>query len=250
MGEEDTVVIADHDWAPFLFAGRQDAPKGIVKELMELCLPSTGLRGEFHYYPINRMFAYLEEGRIDVNVMSFSKEREAYAVYGREPIFTSSYRPIVRAESKPEIESLADLDQLRLGHLAGLQVSPEYQAYLEQRRRRASLTTTTTQESLIKMLIAGRIDVFVLPRESLAWALEEMSLGDRITALDLDIRSSPYYVTVSKASARIPDAREFLDAMDRCIAAAKRSGVHGEVFERYGVGSSGRQPGRDPGVAE
>jgi ABC-type amino acid transport substrate-binding protein len=245
--DEKVVVVADHDWAPFLFAGKKDAPKGIVKELMELCLPSTGFRAEFKHYPINRMFAYLEEGRIDVNVMSFGEDREAYVVYGREPIFTSSYRPFVLAHRDIEVGSMSDLDPLRLGHLAGLHVSPEYQEYLESRRRRGGLTTTTTQESLIRMLLAERIDVFVLPLESLAWRLKEMDLEDRLKVLDLDLRSSPYYVTVSKASPRISRAREFLDAMDRCITESKRTGAHSEVLEGYGVrsvvGTGAGQPG-------
>jgi polar amino acid transport system substrate-binding protein len=240
-GAEPVVIIADHDWAPFLFAGKKGAPDGIIKELMARCLPGTGFRGEFRYYPIKRMFSYLEEGRIDVNVMSYSADREAYAVYGREPIFTSSYRPFVRADRDLEIASLSDLDPLRLGHLAGLEVSPEYQDYLESRRRGGSLTTTTTQESLIRMLLADRIDVFVLPRESLAWRLQEMGLSERIRALDLDVRSSPYFVTVSIASPRIAEPAAFLGTIDTCIAEAKRSGAHEEILERYGVGSGRSQ---------
>jgi len=249
-GEDKAVVIADHDWAPFLFAGKRGAPDGIIKELMGLCLPATGFVGDFQYYPIKRMFVYLEKGRIDVNVMSHSAEREAYAMYGREPIFTSTYRPFVLADRDIHADSLSALDPLRLGDLAGLEVSPEYGEYLESRRRRGTLTTTTTQESLIRMLLAGRIDVFVLPRESLAWTLKEGGLEDRIKALDLDVRSNTYFVTVSRASTHVPEPRAFLDAFDRCIAEAKRSGAHREILEKYGVTAVRRTGAEGRGGAE
>ncbi len=163
-----TIVIADHDWPPYLFAGKQGSPKGIIKEVVELCLPATGYTAEFKFYPINRMFSYLEEGKIDVNIMSFNRQRDRYARYGEETIFVSSYHPFVLAEREIQITSLHGFDDLKLGHLAGLRYSPELLAYVEARIADATAVTTLTQEPLIKILLAGRIGVFVLPRESLA----------------------------------------------------------------------------------
>jgi ABC-type amino acid transport substrate-binding protein len=181
------------------------------------------------------MFTYLEEGKIDVNVMSRTAEREAYAGYGRETMFSSSYRPFVRADRNHDIRSLQDLDGLRVGHLAGLECSPAYRSYIDARIAEGTVVVTTTQESLIRMLLADRIDVFVLPRESLSWRVHTMGARDQIRSIDLDIRTSDYYVTVSRNSELVADNGVFLEAMDACLIQAKRDGSHARILHRYGI---------------
>jgi ABC-type amino acid transport substrate-binding protein len=95
--------------------------------------------------------------------------------------------------------------------------------------------TTTTQESLVKMLIAGRIDVFVLPRESLAWRVQQLGVRYQIKALELDLWTSEYYVTVSKKSAVVTDAGVFLARMDACLREAKADGRYAAVLAKYGI---------------
>ncbi len=233
--EERVVTVADHDWPPFMFGGKPGQPKGLVKELLELCLPAAGYRPDFRDLPIRRAFAYLQEGRLDVNVMSVSVERQAYALYGSVPLFTSSYRPVVRASSQVEVRSAPDLDPLRLGHLAGLAYSPEFLAYVEGRLEAGTAVTATSQEALLRMLLAGRLDVFVIPRESLVWRARAMGVADRVRVLPYDVRTSDYYVAVARRSARVADPPAFLAAVDACIAETRRDGRHRAILARYGL---------------
>jgi ABC-type amino acid transport substrate-binding protein len=233
--EAVTVRVANHDWPPFLFGDDREHPQGLIRDLLEACLPATGLAHEYHFYPINRVFAYLEEGKLDVNVMSRTPARELFAQYGREPLFTSSYRPVVRASSTVTIESLADLDPLKLGHLAGLRYTPEVLAYVERRVAAGPAVTAPTQESLIQMLLAGRVDVFVIPVESLAWRARQMGVARQVRALPFEVRRSEYFVTVSRRSERIKDRQGFLDAVDACLEAARQDGRHAAVLAKYGL---------------
>ncbi|NJL60269.1 MAG: amino acid ABC transporter substrate-binding protein [Desulfobacteraceae bacterium] len=74
FGEEiRTLNISESDWPPYNFLAKPGAPKGIIKEIFEMCVPPSEYRLKFEFYPVKRMFTYLEEGKIDMNVLSYKK---------------------------------------------------------------------------------------------------------------------------------------------------------------------------------
>lgn len=231
---QGVVTIVENDWPPYYFGGKPGTPAGIAKELLLLCLPETGYTPSFNFYPVKRMYAYLEKGLIDIAVFSHKKERESFLLYGKEPLFSSGYRPVVRAGSNIRIAAIKDFDGLRLGHLAGLRYSKAFKAYVEQRERAGTLVTATTGDSCLRMLLAGMIDVFVDTEDTVLWRAKQAdALGD-IKILDFDIRTSPYYVTVSRQSAGIEDKALFLNRLDETLRAAKKDGRYAAIVEKYG----------------
>ena len=91
------------------------------------------------------------------------------------------------------------------------------------------------QGEIVHQVVSVEESVFVLPRESLSWRAHTMGVRDQIKALDLDIRTSDYYVTVSKNSSLIAESAAFLDAMDACLREAKSNGSHARILGGYGI---------------
>ena len=233
------VIVNDLSWPPYYLGGQPDRPKGFAKEVLELCIPETGFTPHFVPYPIPRMYPMLENGTLDVHIVSHRPEREAYLAYGTEPVFHSSYRPVVRVGSGIEIHSIEDFDPLRLGHISGLKYTEAFLDYVERRDKEGHLETVTQEEIALRMLVAGRIDVYVGSPPGARWVAQEMGIGDRIEVLDFDLRTRPYYVVVSKRSANVHDPVAFHDAVDRCLREIKSDGRYAEIARRYGVDETG-----------
>lgn len=49
-----------------------------------------------------------------------------------------------------------------------------------------------------------------------------------------DIRTSNYFVTVSKASPRIADKKAFIEQLDDCLRGIKKDGRYAEIVGKYG----------------
>ncbi len=233
--EESRIVnIIENDWPPFYFAGKPES-KGMARELLEMCIPKTGFDYKFTFYPVKRMYAYLEKGEIDVAVFSYKTSRESFVIYGKEPIFSSGYRPVVRAGENIEIRSIRDFDDLRVGHLIGLKYSEKFLAYIEKREKAGTLVTATAGNSCIRMLLAGMIDVFVDTRETILWRAKQLNALDKIRIVDLDIRSRDYFVTLSKNTKIVKDGNRFLKEIDQCLGTAKKDGEYDDIAAKYGL---------------
>ncbi len=229
------VIVIENDWPPYFFGGPQKQLPGFAKELLQACIPDTGYSPSFQFYPPNRMYAYLQQGEIDIALFSHRKDREDFVMYGKEPLFSSSYRPVVRGNSDIKILTLKDFDKLQIGHIAGLKYSPTFQEYIVAREKEGSLITTTTGDSALKMLLEGIIDVFVDTEDTVLWRAKEMGALQRIRIVEYDIKSSDYFITASKKSPRIEKQQDFLNTFDTCLAAMKQDGRYATIAEKYGI---------------
>ncbi|MBZ0114685.1 MAG: transporter substrate-binding domain-containing protein [Thermoanaerobaculia bacterium] len=226
------LTVQDAVWPPYYF-GDSETHKGFAKEVLERCLPTGEIPFQFYSFPIVRMFNYLRSGEIDVHVVSKSAEREDFLWYGQEPLFVSSYRPIVRSENTMEVHSLADLDGHRLGAIRGVGYVEWFQSYLDQRDRAGTLEWAPDNESILRMLLANRIDVFINTVSTSKWLAQELDAADQIRILDFDVKTSPYYVVVSRASKAIPEPAAFLAKVDACIRKLKTEPIYRQLEEQY-----------------
>ncbi len=234
FGQETKILsIVTSDWPPYIFWAKPGEPVGIATELLGMCIPQTGYEIKIESYPVKRMFTYLEEGKVDVSVFSYKKEREEFLFYGKEPLFSSGYRPVVLAGKNIQIRTLQDFDKLRLGHLEGLKYSKEFYDYIESRRKKGDLLIATTEDSYLRMLLNNMIDIFVDTEGTTLWRAKEMNVLDKIRVLDFDIQTQNYFVVVSKKSPKIKDIPTFLQQTDECLKKAKADGRYDAVIRKY-----------------
>lgn len=227
------VRVSDNDWPPYFFGAAPDSRPGAAKEVLTECLPRAGLPFTFLHYPLARMTANMQSGELDVAIYSRKQEREAFLHYGDEALFTEVYRPVVRSGSGIEIRTLADFDRLRLGHQAGLVYSEAFHRYVEARQRARTLDITTANESNIRKLAAGLIDVFVNIESTVLWDARRIDLASNIKVIDFDIQRADYFVALSRASSRIGDKVAFVASVDQCIRELKNDGRYDSIFARY-----------------
>lgn len=227
------IKLNDNEWPPYFFGGASGKPRGIGKEVLQRCLPETGYTFRFTFFPIKRMRKYMEEGELDINIYSYKKSRESFLVYGKEPIFKAGYRPVVLAESNIKIDSIEDFDPLLLGHLLGLRYSPKFYDYVQDRIKQGNIVTTPKSQYILNLLLEKRIDVYVGISESTKWYANYARAGHLIKILDYDVKTSQYFISLSKKSKRIKDKQGFLDTMDNCIKELKVTGEYEDITSKY-----------------
>jgi ABC-type amino acid transport substrate-binding protein len=220
--------FSSNEWPPYFVDDR-----GFAREIVQTCLPETGYTPRFSAISVEQLFPALQSGVLDGHVMSRSPERDRYVEFGQEALFRDSYHPIVRSGSGQRIVTLRDLDSLRLGHLTGIRYSPEYLEYVRGRSDAGRLVEASSNEEILRLLLDGRIDVFVSLASSTRWLAARWNARDRIEVLPLEIKNSDYYLALSRASRRVADRPRALATFDACVAALKADGRYQRLLERY-----------------
>lgn len=229
------IIVNDPDWPPYFFKGEDYQPTGFVKEILSECISKTSYKARFIYHPLKRMRDYIERGKLDVHVYSYKPSREAFLVYGKEPIFNTSYRPFVNVKAPFEINKIDDFKGLNIGHLQGLTYSKAYLDLLNSQMETGLIRSVTSNVSLLTLLQSQKIDVFVNTLDTVYWLATTMDIRHEIQALDFDIQTKDYFVAVSKQSAAIEDKKAFLDNLDSCIKTMKSNGQYQKIRSSYGI---------------
>lgn len=229
------IIVNDPDWPPYFFKGESYQPIGFAKEVLNACIDKSKYQVKFIYHPIKRMRDFMEKGKLDVHVYSYKPSRESFLLYGKEPIFKTSYRPFINKKAPFEIHSLNDLNGLRIGHLQGLKYSTEYLSYLEKRMQAGYVRSVTANVDLVTLLHGQKIDVFVNTVDTVYWLATTLGMRDQIQAVDFDIQTKDYFVTLSKNGTAIKDKQAFLNDLDGCIKTLKQNGQYERIKQGYGM---------------
>ncbi|WP_234996083.1 substrate-binding periplasmic protein [Pseudobacteriovorax antillogorgiicola] len=227
------IIINDSKWPPFFYGVTE--LKGLGKEVLHSCLDNMGIPHKFKFHPIKRMRVMMEKGLIDINIYSHKKSREKFLYYGQEPLFVSSYNPIVLKGSGIKINKISDFDKHRLGHQIGLRYSIEYHDYIKKRQKDRSLDEANSIESNLRKLLQKRIDVFVATKSSALLVAKEMGMQDKIEALDYAVQLSKYYVALSRKTSRVTNPKEFLKKVDSCIKNKKNNKEYCKITSKYSL---------------
>lgn len=233
------IIINDVDWPPYFFLENQSKYPGLGKEIINHCLSEYKYLADYRLLPIKRTHVFMETGAIDVTVYSYKTAREAFLVYGKEPLYSTEYGFMVRSDSKIKINSLADLEPLRIGHLAGLSYTPELLEIINQKIDAEQAVVANSMQSVFSQLLAKtpRIDIMANTKSTFHWQAKLLGVSDKIRVLEYKIKTKPYFMTVSKASSNIESAQDFLNEMDSCIVRLKQNGGYRKILSHYGDNS-------------
>jgi ABC-type amino acid transport substrate-binding protein len=233
----ETLQLNDIDWPPYFFPGKQQPQAGLGKSVLTYCVQQLGYGVHYNNLPIKRTHYYMQTGELDITVYSYQAAREDAVIYGKEPLFISSYGFAVNADSGINITTLADLNTLKFGHLAGLAHTPELNRVLEIMRADNKVIESYDLNSNLAQLIStpARIDITANSKETLLWRIKSLGLNRKIAVLDYELANKPYYIAVSKNSTAIRDPQQFISQFDACLLQLKQNGHYARIADEYGL---------------
>ncbi len=232
-----TLSVYTPDWPPFYIQeADQENSRGMAWDVLVACSRKIDKNPVFDNYPIRRMIKKMEDGEIDLNIMSFKEDRLRMMAYGKEIIFENDYIIITGSHVTKTIRKLSDLNDLSVAQLVGLRPSDEFRHWFENRLKNKSGKDTfllNSEEQILKMLANGRVDATVASRAEVKWRSKRLGLTSRIRATNLLIRKQPYYFVMAKQSPIYKARPSSLNILDACVRDLKRSGGWAKLKARY-----------------
>ena len=237
------VIINNADWPPYFYGnGGPKGKKGIGREILEACVPTTGYTPKFNYYPIGRMVQMVKDGEIDLTVFGSLNdatrlEREAWATYTTETLFSATYKPITRSDSTFVFNSLNDFlnRDIKIGIKQGLKFDVNFDKKIEQRTTQPKADSYQLTNEGIEKLILNRINVFVETAESVASIAKESGTLDKIKIHDFIVKKNDYVVVISKKTKNIANVSDFETKLNSCIKKLKDDKTIHNILDSYGI---------------
>ena len=162
--------------------------------------------------PFRRALILLESGQADLTLgLGITPERERYLAFSQPYGGEVRHQFIAAAGSRVNVRALSDLRGLRVGLVRGY-AYPE--GVLSTVGEPASWAST--KASLLRMVVARRVDVAVMEAQAALWWASELGLQAALQAQPFEVRSpSGAHFAFSRAS---PAAMAALAAMNRGLA--------------------------------
>jgi ABC-type amino acid transport substrate-binding protein len=236
------LILNDIDWPPYLFSESNSHLQGLGKDLLNACLTTKNFTIKYTKLPIKRTHLYMQSGKLDISLYSYKKEREAFLVYSKVPVFTTEYGFAIRADSHINIQKIEDLEPLIIGHLAGLTHTPELLAMIEQKRLIGEISQGHSIDAMFAQLLSStpRFDIMPNTKQTFYWRAKSLGVSDKIKVTNFTVAYKDYFVTVSKNTNNIPDIPSFLADLDQCITQMHKSGRYTALLKKYGLESLSR----------
>jgi ABC-type amino acid transport substrate-binding protein len=236
-GAAKNLSIYTPDWPPFYIQDvDQNNARGMAWEVLATCSRKIDKNPVFDNYPIRRMMKKMEDGELDLNIMSFKEDRLRIMAYGKEIIFDNDYIIITGSHVTKPIRKLSDLDDLSVAQLVGLRPSDEFKRWFDNRLKNKSGKDTfllNSEEQILKMLANGRVDATVASRAEVKWRSKRLGLTNRIRTTNLSIKKQPYFFVMAKKSPIYKARPNSLASLDACVRDLKRSGGLARMKARY-----------------
>ncbi len=213
-------VFACNDFPPHKLAVPVDGHRGYDIDILTEALASQGIAPETVFYPWQRALQMAEGGRVDgLCSCSFRPERAETLLFSESigDVGIGLFSRIYRASQPLTIENLRGLS---VGVVRGYSLAEDL------KNTGAVVVDVSSDDTGLRMLEQGRIDAYYGYRDTVRY----LSRGDRTALAYVVVRSSPYYICVSRGR---PGAAALLDQINRGILSLMQQGTLDRFREPY-----------------
>jgi len=207
------IGFSEHPPAKILNA--HGLPDGADIRLLRALTEQLDLKLEFHHVPFKRGLKMMENGEIDLMTGVLKRpDREKY-LHFIEPAYKNKSNKIffVLKGNEHLITRHEDLRTLRIGTGLGASYYPEFD-----NDKRIRKDPVANADLNIRMLLAERIDAFIMTESAGDYRIARLGLSDKITKADFAHRDQQnVYMVLSKKSVFAHRLGEFNEIMNNLI---------------------------------
>lgn len=226
-GKDLVMGLSVQDYPPFYYQ-ENGAYRGAAVEIARHVAGELGHTLSFERYPFARVQKLLAAGDIDGVILYFkTPEREAGAVYTNIPHIRETSSLFVHTDADISFDGeLEEMQGKRIANVRGYSHGKPYDSadFLKKE-------SVNTEKTLIRMIVAGRLDVGVGNKPAITFHAEHQGVVEDIRFLEPVIHNAPDYMAFSPAR---PDAEELAADFSRVIRAFKATAAYADILETYG----------------
>jgi len=212
----------------------QQGGEGPFTAVLKEALAGSGLSVAYHARPWARCLEETRAGDVDgLFAIYRTAERETQFLFSNEPIYLDREHVFVRRGEPFDAAHWRDLLRgKRIGIVNGSYHGRRYKEAVEQNVF-AAIETVNSPESLISMLVAGRIDAAFSTIQQMDEATSRMRPVPAIEAAQPAVDTLPVYL----AFTRKRDMSAARDLVDRGLRAMKEDGRYEALRQRFAPGN-------------
>ncbi len=226
--------IDDEDYYPFIYRDNQGKAAGIYRDIMEEIFRRLDVPLSVDVYPWKRTQKYVFEGKGDGMITAMTRERSRNFL-ATDPIYIINEHTFARRDN-PRIaqiqaaRSVQDLKGFRIVETIG-------SGWSEENFKDLDVTWVPSFESGIRMLAAGRVDIFVLGKYpgliKIHQRIEQsVSYADDLKMIvpsPAPLVQLPYSLLIRKDSPFV----DIIPRINRILGQMKRDGSYQKILDRY-----------------
>lgn len=226
---ERGLVLASNEVYPLLYRDGERIT-GFLFDLVTETARRSGISAEIRIMPWARCIEEGRTGDIDGVFVAFrTPERLPYFAFPSEPLMSQRICLFTRNGSPIRYEGrLADLASYRIGLANKVSNGPAFDAAVRDGTL-PNIEQANGPESLLRMLLAKRVDLFVMHDIEGLGLLKRLGAADRVTMLSPPLDDVPGYL----AFTRQRDLSHEIAAFDVGLAAMRREGGYRRLYEAY-----------------
>ena len=223
-----SICITNGEWPPYM--GKDLPDYGPVSAIIEQAFALEGIEVHWQFYPWARAMLVAENGQCDgTAVWSSSKQRRA-AFYFSQPILNNQTHFLYRKSQPFDWKSIEDLHGLVIGGTIGYDYGVAMQT--AERNGQITLTRLPSEKLGIRMLLAGRLDIFPIDKVAAQAMLRQDFNAEQRASLafhPLAIRTDPLYLLLSR---KVPGNQKLLKHFNHGLQRLKDSGAYDSYMRR------------------
>jgi len=226
---ERPIVLASNEVYPLLYReGGQTT--GFLFDILTEAARRAGIPIEIRLMPWARCIEETRTGEIDGVFVTFrTPERLPYLAFSSEPLMTQRMCFFTLAGSPIRYDGrLADLAPYRIGVLNKVSIGPAFDAAVRDGVL-PNIEPANQPENLLRMLLANRVDLFVLHDLEGLGLLKRLGVADRVATLSPPLEEVPGYI----AFTRQRDLSEQIVQFDTALERMRHDGTYRRVYDAY-----------------
>lgn len=230
-GAQETVSVAveDKDYFPYYYWS-DDGLEEPCGDITTAVFAAMGYVVVFESAPWTRAIRMVEEGTIDAALCATETvERNAFARFPDEPLLSYDVTLFVQADSPLQFSSLGGLFGLSFGVVAGYSFGGDDDMLEAGGMIRQE---TSSRESLVQVLLAGRVDAILDSRLPIMADAERLGAEGELRALRPSLSETPAYLMFSDKDG----AEDLVHAFSEELISFKKTLAYREIADRYGLG--------------
>lgn len=156
----DEVRLTNGEWSPYL--GQNLPHHGVASRIVEEAFALEGVYVQWEFYPWARALRRAEHGTSDGSAVWHRNPKREELFYISDPVIESGYYLFHRDDVAFDWSRIDDLATLRIGGATDYDYGAEFEQ--AEREGRIKVNRLSSEEQGLRMLLAGRLDLFPMDK--------------------------------------------------------------------------------------
>ena len=224
------LVLASNEVYPLLYRGEEGSLSGYLHDLVVEAARRAGFPAEIRMMPWPRCVEETRNGNIDGLFVIFrTAERETFLSFTNEVLMVQKLCFFARRDSGIHFDGqLGSLSGYRIAAANKVSYGRAFDAAVgDGTLRRIELVSGP--EVMVRMLLGGRVDLFVLHDLEGFGMLRKLGAEDKVTILSPPLDEVSGYLAFTRAR----DLTPLVPAFDEALASMRRDGAYQQLYSRY-----------------